>query len=80
MLESAQATQKTWKATPLAERKQVCSKAVDAFVANKEAIAEDICWQMGRPIRFAAGEVAGMEERSRTMIELADKGLATLKL
>jgi len=80
VLESAQATQKTWKATPLAERKQVCSKAVDAFVANKEAIAEDICWQMGRPIRFAAGEVAGMEERSRTMIELADKGLATLKL
>ncbi len=80
VLESAQAAQKTWKATPLAERKQLCSKAVDAFVANKEAIAEEICWQMGRPIRSAAGEVAGMEERSRAMIELADKGLATVKL
>lgn len=80
VLESAQTAQKTWKATPLAERKQLCSKAVDAFVSNKEAIAEEICWQMGRPIRFAAGEVAGMEERSRAMIELADKGLATVKL
>ena len=43
VLESAKAGQKTWKATPLPERKQLCSKAVDAFVANKEAIAEEIC-------------------------------------
>lgn len=80
VLESARAAQKSWKAIPLAERKELCSKAVDAFVAKKEAIAEEICWQMGRPIRSAAGEVAGMEERSRAMIELADQGLATVKL
>lgn len=79
-LETAQIVQKKWKATPLAERKELCSRAVDAFVAKKEAIAEEICWQMGRPIRSAAGEVAGMEERSRAMIELADQGLATVKL
>lgn len=79
-LNTAQATQKIWKTTPLAERKKLCSKAVDAFVANKDAIAEEICWQMGRPIRSAAGEVGGMEERSRAMIELADEGLATVKL
>jgi len=79
-LQTAQQAQKKWKAVPLAERKQLCSKAVDAFVAQKEAIAEEICWQMGRPIRFAAGEVGGMEERSRAMIELADQGLATVKL
>lgn len=80
VLELARTTQKSWKATPLAERKELCSKAVDAFVAKKEVIAEEICWQMGRPICSAAGEVAGMEERSRAMIELADQGLATVKL
>ena len=80
ILERAQAAQKTWKATPLPERKKLCSKAVDAFVAKKKQIAEEICWQMGRPIRSAAGEVGGLEERARKMIELADQGLADIKL
>ncbi len=79
-LDTAQTVQKKWKATPLAERKELCSKAVDAFVAKKEDIAKEICWQMGRPIRSAAGEVAGLEERARAMIKLADQGLATTKL
>ncbi len=80
VLERAQAVQKTWKATSLSERKKLCSKAVDAFVAKKEQIAEEICWQMGRPIRSAAGEVGGLEERARKMIELTDLGLADIKL
>ncbi len=79
-LESAQAAQKAWKKIPLAERKKLCTQAVDAFVAIKGEIAEEICWQMGRPIASAAGEVAGMEERARKMIDLADAGLASVKL
>jgi len=79
-LEAAKKTQQDWKKVPLSERKDICSKAIDAFVAKKDAIAEEICWQMGRPIRFAAGEVAGLEERARTMIRLADQGLAPVKL
>jgi acyl-CoA reductase-like NAD-dependent aldehyde dehydrogenase len=79
-LESAQTAQKAWKKIPLAERKNLCTRAVDAFVAKKGEIAEEICWQMGRPIASAAGEVAGMEERARKMIDLADAGLASVKL
>ncbi len=79
-LTRAQEAQKQWKAVPLDERKRICSQAVDAFVAEKDAIAREICWQMGRPIRFAAGEVAGLEERSRTMIRLADQALADIQL
>jgi len=79
-LELAQPAWIKWKTTALAERKKLCSQAVDAFVANKDVIAEEICWQMGRPIRSAAGEINGMEERCRAMIKLADKGLATIKL
>ena len=79
-LEHACSAQEDWKQRPLAERKKLCSAAVDAFVANKADIAEEICWQMGRPIASAAGEVAGMEERARKMIELADAGLSAVKL
>ncbi len=78
-LERARRAQSDWQRRPLAERKQLASAFVDAFVAQRDAIAEELTWQMGRPIRFAAGEVAGLEERARTMIELADEGLAPIR-
>ena len=78
-LNKAQQAQRNWKKTALAERKKICSKMVDAFVARKDEIAEEICWQMGRPIRYAAGEVGGLEERARKMIELAEQGLAPIE-
>jgi acyl-CoA reductase-like NAD-dependent aldehyde dehydrogenase len=79
-LDIASDAQKQWKKVPLSERKEICSKATDAFVAKKDEIAEEICWQMGRPIRSAAGEVGGTEERARAMIKNADAGLAPVKL
>ncbi len=79
-LENASKAQKAWKKTPLAERKAICTKAIDAFVAKKDEIANEITWQMGRPIGSAAGEVNGTEERARKMIDLADQGLATIKI
>lgn len=79
-LDRARVAQKQWKTVPLDKRKELCSKAVDVFVAKRDEIAEEICWQMGRPIRAAAGEVNGMEERAHTMIDLADEGLATISL
>ena len=78
-LSAAVAAQKIWKNTPIAERQALCSKAVDAFVARKAEIAEELTWQMGRPISQAPGEVAGFEERARHMIEIADSALADLK-
>ena len=79
-LDRARSAQRQWKTLPLADRKALCREAVDALVARKDEIAEEISWQMGRPIRTAAGEVDGLEERARTMIDLADEGLATIKL
>ncbi len=74
------AAQKQWKATPVEERAALCSKMVDAFVANKEVIGEELGWMMGRPVRYGQGEVAGMEERARHMIEIAPKALETVQL
>jgi len=78
-LSAAVNAQKQWKNTPVAQRQALCSKAVDAFIAHKAEIAEELTWQMGRPISQAPGEVVGFEERARYMIEIADTALADLK-
>lgn len=77
-LELAKKAQKKWCTTSIKERQVICQKMVDAFVANKDEIAEQLCWMMGRPIRYAAGEVDGMEERARFMIDVAQQSLADL--
>jgi acyl-CoA reductase-like NAD-dependent aldehyde dehydrogenase len=79
-LSAAKRGQVEWAKTPVAERAKICEKAVDAFVAEKEGIAEEICWQMGRPIAFAAGEVGGFEERARHMIAIAADALADIAI
>ena len=71
--------QKNWRKLPLFERKALCAKAVDAFVANKDQIAEELCWQMGRPIKYAAGEVASFADRSNHMISIAEDALAPIQ-
>ncbi len=66
--------------TTITERANYCTAAVDVLVANKEEIASEICWQMGRPIRYAAGEINGLEERARYMIAAASAALAPIRL
>jgi acyl-CoA reductase-like NAD-dependent aldehyde dehydrogenase len=77
-LERARAAQTAWRHVPLSERAAICTRFVDAFVARKQQIAEEITWQMGRPISQSPGEVRGFEERSRYMIAIAPETLADL--
>ncbi|MCP5367095.1 MAG: aldehyde dehydrogenase family protein [Hyphomicrobiales bacterium] len=77
-LDRARAAQAAWRRVPVADRAAFCTRAVDAFVAEKEAIAAEISWQMGRPVRYAPGEVGGFEERARHMIAIAGDALAPL--
>ncbi len=79
-LDRARAAQPGWQQTPLAERAALISAAVDRFVAERAEIATEITWQMGRPIRFAPGEVGGFEERARHMIGLAEDCLGDLEV
>ncbi|MFT6732886.1 MAG: acyl-CoA reductase-like NAD-dependent aldehyde dehydrogenase [Polaribacter sp.] len=72
--------QMLWRNTSLQQRAIICHKMVDAFVANKDEIAEQLCWMMGRPIKYAAGEVDGMEERARYMIDVASKALKNINI
>ncbi|MGE0725602.1 MAG: aldehyde dehydrogenase family protein, partial [Alphaproteobacteria bacterium] len=65
-----------WRATPLDRRQALVARAVDALLAHREAVAEELTWQMGRPIAQSPGELRGFEERARYMIEAAPAGLA----
>jgi acyl-CoA reductase-like NAD-dependent aldehyde dehydrogenase len=79
-LDRAANARQSWKKVALSERQAIAAAMVDAFVGEKQAIAEEICRQMGRPIRFAGGEVNGVEERARAMIRHAEQGLAPVRV
>ncbi len=79
-LRSAARAQKAWQRLAVSERGLICRRMVDAFVAKRALIAEELCWMMGRPIRYAAGEVDGYAERARYMIDAAATALAAIRL
>ena len=74
----AKAAQHSWAQLSVAQRCEFCTAAVDAMVAMKDRIAEELAWQMGRPVSQGAGEVRGLEERSRYMISIAEESLQPL--
>jgi acyl-CoA reductase-like NAD-dependent aldehyde dehydrogenase len=75
---AARKSQASWKRVPIPERAEICQRFVDAFVGRTEAIAEEISWQMGRPVSQSPGEVRGLEERARYMIGIAAEALVDL--
>ncbi|GIC76910.1 aldehyde dehydrogenase family protein [Moritella sp. F3] len=80
VLQKAVTAQADWRHILLQERAEICHKMVDAFVANENEIANELCWMMGRPIQYARGEVAGLAERARYMIDVAETALAPIQL
>ncbi len=74
-LTAAVRAQEVWREVQIEERALICSKAVDTVTALKDQLATEITWQMGRPIRYAAGEIGGFEERARHMIAAAPDAL-----
>src|SRR5262245_8441677 len=62
MLERARAAQAKWMHVRLTERAAIIARFIEAFVARKQQIAEEISWQIGRPICQSPGEVRGFEE------------------
>ncbi|MGB3430583.1 aldehyde dehydrogenase family protein [Achromobacter sp.] len=79
-LADAQAAQAAWQALGVEARGRIVSAAVDRFVAAKEEIARSITIQMGRPLRYTPGEVAGFEARARHMIAIAGEALAPIQV
>jgi acyl-CoA reductase-like NAD-dependent aldehyde dehydrogenase len=76
----AQKGQRAWRNVPLTERAALCTRLVDAITAETEAVAEELTWQIGRPIRYSPSEMRGFAERARTMIDLAPEMLADVEV
>jgi acyl-CoA reductase-like NAD-dependent aldehyde dehydrogenase len=77
-LESARLAQRLWRNVPVPERMTILSRFCDEFESRRDAIAEELSWQMGRPIRYAPNEVRGTLERARHMIAIAPEALADI--
>ena len=78
-LAAARAAQSAWRRTSMAERASYCSAAVVAMLAMQEQIVPELAWQMGRPVRYGAGELRGFAERARHMIAIAPQALADVE-
>ncbi|MFD4836244.1 aldehyde dehydrogenase family protein [Achromobacter sp. NPDC058515] len=78
-LANAQGAQAAWRAMGVEARGRIVSLAVDRFVAAKAEIARAITIQMGRPLRYTPGEVAGFEARARHMIAIAGEALSPIQ-
>jgi acyl-CoA reductase-like NAD-dependent aldehyde dehydrogenase len=72
----ARSAQRGWSALSIAERAGYCTNAVDAMLAMTAEIVPELAWQMGRPVRYGAGELRGFEERARHMVVIAEASLA----
>jgi acyl-CoA reductase-like NAD-dependent aldehyde dehydrogenase len=76
VLQRAVEAQQAWKQTSLEERAAICERMVQYMLDHVDEIATEISWQMGRPIRYAAGEITrGFQERARYMISIAPEAL-----
>lgn len=79
-LARAEQAQQRWQRTPVAERVAIGRRAIAAFAAKEDQLAEELCWMMGRPIRYAAGEIRGFVERASYMADIAESALADIQL
>jgi acyl-CoA reductase-like NAD-dependent aldehyde dehydrogenase len=79
-LDAARRAQLDWRWTTLEERITIAEQFLQAFKSRSQEIAEELTWQMGRPIRYTPNEIRGVEERSRYMMEAARKALADINV
>ena len=79
-LAKAEVAREPWKNTPVSERVALVRKAIAAFAARESQLAEELCWMMGRPIRYAAGEIRGFVERASYMADIAESALADIRV
>ncbi len=75
---AARQAQRDWLQTSLEQRAAICQRACDYFANNRAAIAEEISWQMGRPIAYTPGEIGGLLESAEAMIAMAPEALENI--
>ncbi|MEE9373288.1 MAG: aldehyde dehydrogenase family protein [Saprospiraceae bacterium] len=80
-LNAAAEIRRKWKEVSISERAVFCRKAIEYFLNNVDDIAEEITWQIGRPIRFTPFEISnGLKERAEYMIDIAEDALRDVQI
>ncbi len=75
VLAKGKQAQGAWREISVADRAKLLTAFTDHVVANRDAISEELTWQMGRPVGQTPFEVGGFEERARHMIAIAEASL-----
>ena len=73
--------QRGWKSVPVAERAAMCRRMVEWCVTRAAMLAEELTWQMGRPLCQSPGELTrGFQERALYMCDTAEETLADISV
>ena len=79
-LDAAITAQAAWRRTTLAERAKLLKGGIEAMNAMKADIVPELAWQMGRPVKFGGGEIAGgFTERANAMIDIGPMALGDIE-
>lgn len=79
-LQAAVTAQTVWQQTSIAERENICFTAISTLLARQAVIAEELSWQMGRPLRYTPSEIDGFAERGRYMTRAAEEKLCDIEI
>ena len=74
-LAKAEAAQAKWASTDIATRRQLIAAMLAIIDPQRDAIGEELAWQMGRPVRYGGNEINGFIERASYMAEIAESAL-----
>jgi len=77
-VERAKAAQPGWAALSLDDRRAKVLAGIAALGDHRDAIVEELAWQMGRPVRYG-GEFGGVNERATYMAGIAETALAPIE-
>ena len=73
--------QKAWKQVPVGERAAICRRMAEWCVSRAGQLAEELSWQMGRPVSQTPGELKrGFHERAMYMCDIAEETLKDLEV
>ncbi|KAJ5454093.1 uncharacterized protein N7458_005049 [Penicillium daleae] len=68
----------SWRAVSLEDRTAIVKRALQIIDSRIDELAKELTTQMGRPIRYCAGEIKTAALRAEHMIKIAKESLADL--
>lgn len=77
-ISNARSAQKHWRLTSLEHKKNILNKFIVLLEKNKKKLAEEITWQIGRPIKDSPNEINGAIYRAESLLELAEEAMSDI--